>query len=97
MPELQVIARHTISAGREEEVLALLPELIAAARTESGNISFTAYRQFDDPRAYVLLDRYASREAFAAHRETGHFKNLLLGEIAPRLDSRVIETFDITE
>lgn len=97
MPELQVIARHTISAGREEEVLALLPELVAAARTEPGNVSFTAYRQLDDPRTYVLLERYTSREAFAAHRETAHFKNLLLGEIVPRLDSRVIETFDITE
>jgi hypothetical protein len=28
-----------MTAGKESEVLALLPELIAAARTESGNLS----------------------------------------------------------
>jgi quinol monooxygenase YgiN len=97
MPELQVIARHTMTAGQEEEVLAVLPRLIEAVRTEPGNISFIAYRQLDDPRTYVLLERYASREAFAAHRETAHFKDLVLGQIAPRLDGRVIELFDVTE
>jgi hypothetical protein len=59
--------------------------------------SFTAYRQLDEPRTYVLLERYTSREAFAAHRETDHFKELVLGEIVPRLDERVTEMFDATE
>jgi quinol monooxygenase YgiN len=97
MPELQVIARHTMTAGKEEEVLAVLPKLVEAVRTEPGNISFIAYRQLDDPRTYVLLERYASREAFAAHRETAHFKDLVLGQIAPRLDGRVVELFDVVE
>lgn len=97
MPELQVIARHTMTAGKEEEVLALLPKLVSAARTEPGNVSFTAYLQLDDPRTYVLLERYVSREAFAEHRETDHFQDLVLGQIVPRLDSRVIETFDVTD
>jgi quinol monooxygenase YgiN len=97
VPELLVIARHTMTAGKEEEVLALLPKLVAAARTEPGNVSFIAYRQLDAPRTYVLLERYASREAFAAHRETVHFRELVLGEIVPRLDDRVIEMFDVPE
>jgi quinol monooxygenase YgiN len=97
MSELLVIARHTMTAGKEEEVLEVLPKLVAAVRTEPGNISFVAYRQLDDPRTYVLLERYASREAFAAHRETAHFKELVLGEIVPRLDDRVTETFDVSE
>jgi quinol monooxygenase YgiN len=97
MTELQVIARHTMTAGKEEEVLAALAKLIEAARAEPGNLGFVAYRQFDDPRTYVLLERYTSREAFAEHRETTHFKELLLGEIVPRLDSRTIDTFDVPE
>jgi quinol monooxygenase YgiN len=97
MSELQVIATHTMAAGQEDEVLALLPQLIAAVRTEPGNISFVAYRQLDDPRTYVLLERYASRAAFAAHRETAHFKDLVLGQIVPRLANRVIQQFDVVE
>ena len=97
MTELQVIARHTMAAGKEQEVLALLPKLLEASRAEPGNVSFVAYRQLDDERSYVLLERYASREAFAAHRETAHFTELVLGQIVPRLDSRTIETFDVSE
>lgn len=95
MTELQVIARYTISAGKEDEVLALLPVLASAARTEPGNVSFEIYRQVGDDQKVVLLERYASRQAFADHRETPHFKDLVLGQIAPRLDSRVVETYDV--
>src|ERR1700754_3437931 len=97
MSELLVIARHRMAAGKEDEVLEVLPKLIEAARTEPGNVSFVAYRQLDDERTYVLLERYTSREAFAAHRETPHFKELVLGHIVPRLESRVLELHDVTE
>ena len=97
MPELQVIARYTISAGNEDEVHALLPKLAEASRTEPGNVSFVAYRELDDDRQVVLLERYASRHAFAAHRETPHFKGLVLGRIAPLLDRRVVETYDVLD
>jgi quinol monooxygenase YgiN len=91
MPKLRVIARHTIKPGHEDDVLALLAEFIGAARAEPGNL------KLGDLRSYVLLERYASREAFADHRETPHFKDLLLGRIVPRLEQRVIETYDTAE
>ena len=96
MTELQVIARYTLSAGNEDEVLALLPKLAEASRSEPGNVSFEIYRHLDDGRDVVLLERYASREAFAAHRESPHFQDLVLGQIAPRLASRVVESYDVT-
>ena len=81
--------------GTEQEVLALLPKLVEAARSEPGNVAFDAYRKLDDPRTYVLLERYASPEAFAAHRETAHFKDLVLDQIVSRLANRAIEEFDV--
>src|ERR1700753_1885733 len=50
VPELQVIARHTMAPGKEEEALPLYPKLIAASTQEPGNVSFVAYRQLDDDR-----------------------------------------------
>jgi quinol monooxygenase YgiN len=94
VPELQVIARHTIAAGNEDEVYALLAELIAAARTEPGNLAFDAFRSTEDPLRYVLLERYTSREAFADHRETPHFKQIMLAQILPLLASRDIAQYD---
>jgi quinol monooxygenase YgiN len=94
MPELQVIARHTMAAGKEEELLALYPKLIAASRQEPGNVSFVAYRQLDEDREIVLLERYASRKAFEEHRASPHFKELVLEGIIPLLSNRTIEMFD---
>ena len=97
MTELQVIARHTIAAGNEDPVHDLLPQLIAAARTEPGNLAFDAYFALDDPTNYVLLERYTSRAAFAEHRETAHFKDIMLGRILPLLSNRVIDQYDAAE
>jgi quinol monooxygenase YgiN len=97
LTELQVIARHTIAPGNEDQVYALLPDLIAGARSEPGNLAFDAYPALDDPSNYVLLERYTSREAFGEHRETAHFKEIMLGKILPLLANRVIEQYDVVE
>lgn len=96
MSEVQLIARHTIRAGEEAAVFAALDELITAARLEPGNLAFEAFRSVDDELSYVLLERYASKDALAAHRAAPHFQQYLVGEIAPRLASRVIEEYDVT-
>jgi quinol monooxygenase YgiN len=97
MSQVQLIARHTIKPGHEDEVLALLPGFVDAARAEPGNIAFDAYRKMGDGSSYVLLECYASREALAEHRSTPHFTQVLLGKIVPLLDSRTIEEYDIPE
>lgn len=97
MAELQVIARHTIKEGEEDAVLAALDRLTAAARTEPGNLAFDAYRSAEHPRRYVLLERYASRQAFEDHRATRHFQEVMLGEIAPRLEARTVEAYDVPD
>jgi uncharacterized protein len=97
MTQLQVIARFTVTFGNELEVRSLLTQLAEATRAEPGNLSFGTYRQFDDERDVIVLERYASLEAFAAHRATAHYQDLVLGQIVPRLDSQVVETFLVDE
>jgi quinol monooxygenase YgiN len=97
MTQVQLIARHTMKPGQEAEVRSALSELIAAARKEPGNLAFDAYRSVEDDLSYVLLERYASPEALAAHRDAPHFRKYLVEEIAPRLSSRVIEEYDVRD
>ncbi len=97
MTEVQVIARYTIAPGNEEKVLPLLRELTTAARTEPGNLAFEVCALVADPRQVVLLERYVSRAAFEDHRTTPHFRTLVLEQIVPLLESRVVERFDAAE
>jgi quinol monooxygenase YgiN/predicted GNAT family acetyltransferase len=97
MTQLQVIARYTVTFGNEIEVASLLNQLADATRAEPGNLSFEAYRQLNDEREIVLLERYVSLDAFSAHRASEHYNDLVLGQIVPRLDNRVVETFVVDE
>jgi len=97
MTQLQVIARYTVTFGNELEVESLLAQLAEATRAEPGNLSFATYRQLDDERELVLLERYASWDAFTAHRATSHYNDLVLGQIVPRLEGRVVETYMVED
>ena len=95
MSELVVVARLTAAAGEEEAVQAALPRLIAASRTEPGNIDFTGHRSLEDPNQYLLLERYASRASFDSHLASPHYQEIAVNHIVPRLESRIIEEFDV--
>jgi quinol monooxygenase YgiN len=97
MAQVQIIARHTIKEGSEDEVLDLLGQFIEAAREEPGNLAFDSYGKTGDRRSYVLLERYASREALSAHRLAPHFTGLLLARIAPLLETRTVEEYDVPD
>ena len=98
MPEVQLIARHTMKPGTEDEVLPLVHELVEAARSEPGNLAFDAYRSLHDPEAYVLLERYVSREALATHRAASpHFRRIVIEQLVPLVADRTIDEFDVTE
>ncbi|WUH92790.1 antibiotic biosynthesis monooxygenase [Streptomyces sp. NBC_00433] len=96
MTHYQVIAHHQIASDQDlDEVLAFYPRLAEASRQEPGNVSFRVYRQLDDERAVVVMERYTSRAAFGEHQRTAHFEEILLGQIAPRLSDRTREAYDV--
>ena len=95
MAELMVIARYEIAAGNEAQVHALLPPLAEVSRAEPGCLAFDVFVGIDNPRQVALLERYDSRESFAAHRETEHFQRFVLDGYVPLLASRTIEEYDV--
>jgi quinol monooxygenase YgiN len=91
--EFTVVARYQVSAGRGDDVARLLGPHIAATRAEPGCLEFTALRSTGNPDAFVLCERYVSREAFDAHRSSPHFTTIVLGKIVPLLDDRVFDFY----
>ena len=93
--QIQLIARHVVAPGNEEPARALVEQLVAAARSEPGNIAFEAFYSAENPRAYVLLERYASSEALEEHRATTHFKDIVLTRLLPLLENRDLEEYEV--
>jgi quinol monooxygenase YgiN len=59
--------------GAEDEIWEALQQSAAASREEPGVAWFEAFRSERDPRAVLVVERYVSKEAYEAHRETAHY------------------------
>lgn len=96
MSELQVIARYRLDPGRVPSVTEVLDEFAdVVAVNETGNLAFEVYRSVRHEDEIVLLERYRSREDFAVHRESAHFRDCILGQVLPQLRDRTVELFDV--
>ena len=85
---LIVVARYVVSEGHESTVARLLRTNAEASRAEPGCLEFSVYREIDDPRAFLLYERYTDEDAFQAHRRTPHFGYIIERQVAPLLEER---------
>lgn len=92
-----VVAQWQVRAGHEDDVAAILGELIPATRAEPGCVMFTANRSLDDPRRFILYERFRDRAAFEAHTSSVIFRDKVLGQIVPLLESRVRDFCAVVE
>jgi quinol monooxygenase YgiN len=83
-----LIARWVAQEGEEEAVLAALTALAEPSRAEPGCLQWQAHRDLDDPRAFVLYERYADRAAYEAHLASPHFERHARGNALDRLEAR---------
>jgi quinol monooxygenase YgiN len=85
---LIVVARYLVTEGHESTVARLLRTNAEASRAEPGCLEFSVYQAIDDPRAFLLYERYTNEDAFQAHRRTRHFKDIIEQQVVPLLDER---------
>ena len=86
---LTVVARYVVTPGHEATVAALLRENAEASRGEPGCLEFSVYQSIDDAGRFLLYERYASEDAFQAHRRSEHFARIIERQVVPLLDERI--------
>ena len=84
-----VVANWRVMEGEEEHVAEVLSRIAQKSREEPGCLMFLAHRSAEDPRNFLLYEQFVDEAAFQAHSVTEHFKNLVLADAVPRLESRV--------
>tara|TARA_Y100000031_G_scaffold44717_1_gene51163 strand:+ start:390 stop:707 length:318 start_codon:yes stop_codon:yes gene_type:complete len=68
MPQINVLFRVKVKAGREDEFYKLAGEMGRSTRAEDeGCITFTYHRHTRDPNDFFLCEQWRDREALQAH------------------------------
>jgi quinol monooxygenase YgiN len=89
--QIVVIARWQIDAQRVAELLDLVTELRQHSLAEQGCLSYEVFRSTDDPGSLLLLERYRDDTAIDAHRNSSHYRELVVEHILPLLSNRQVE------
>jgi quinol monooxygenase YgiN len=85
---LIVVAWYVVKEGHEDSVVSLLRSNAEASRQEPDCQEFSVYQGVEDPRRVLLYERYTDEDAFQAHRQTPHFRDLVEAQVAPLLEER---------
>lgn len=74
---LVVVAVATAKAGQEAQLKDRLEGVARASWEEPGVVTYAVHDLVDRPGEFMMVEVYASREAFDAHLETSHVKSLI--------------------
>jgi quinol monooxygenase YgiN len=81
-------AKWQIKEGHLQTVLDLLSELIQKSTSEEGNLVYKIHQSLSDSHTLILFEGYKDEKALDMHRGSEHFKNLVIRQIVPLLDTR---------
>ena len=66
-----------IKSGQFDRALAMAQDLVMAARSEEGCITYEFYRGLSDPDTLVVFQEWESMDALMAHLSTPHVEAFL--------------------
>ncbi|MFF1868547.1 putative quinol monooxygenase [Kitasatospora herbaricolor] len=89
-----VVADVSCSPENAVEFGRVLHEFAAACRAEPGCLSYEVFRSEESPERYVSIEKYADPAAFAAHRGSGHFREIGLARLMPLTTARDVRLYD---
>jgi len=95
---IHVFATWKVKKGYIKNVLEILKTVSAKSIKEEGNLFYKIHQDNTDANTIVLAEGYANEAALDRHRNSAHYRDLVLGQIIPLLDTRkVVLTSPISE
>jgi quinol monooxygenase YgiN len=85
------VARWRTTDAALREILSHISDLQRRSLAEPGCLGYEALQSFDDPTSLVLVESYRDTAALDAHRESAHYRELVIGHILPLLSERHVE------
>lgn len=70
----QIIAIVTLKNGAAEKFKPLIAPLVAASKTDRGNISYECKQDALNPNVFIFLEKWEDDAALESHMAMPHFK-----------------------
>lgn len=90
MEPIYTFAQWKIKEGQLQTVLGLLPELVEKTIQEEGNLLYKVYQSNADTNTLILWESYKDSASVEAHRDSAHFKEIVVEQIVPLLEKREV-------
>ena len=85
------VVRLKFAPQHRDEVAESLRLLTAESRKEPGCMTYVPHQLQDDPDTILIYEQYRDDAAFAAHRESAHFKTRFEAVLSPKILDRNLE------
>lgn len=93
MEKKTIIARAKVLEGKADLFLKAAEDLIQGTRAESGNISYTLYRNTETATDFLFYEEYESPEAMTVHAASAHFNSFVQAIDGMLAEDMIIESF----
>jgi len=71
-----VVAKIKVKAGKADEAVQALKDILPDVRKEEGTLYYTVNRDRTDPNLVVVIEKYRDDAAFQAHSSSPHLARL---------------------
>ncbi|GAA4166189.1 hypothetical protein GCM10022217_39570 [Chryseobacterium ginsenosidimutans] len=85
-----VHAKWQVKEGKLDAVLQLMKEAGEKSIQEKGNLFYKLHQSQQDQNTIILYEGYADASAVEAHRNSEHFKSIVLEQVVPLLENREV-------
>ncbi len=85
-----VFAKWLVNENSLTEVLTLMKEVAAQSREEEGCLLYNIHQSNTVERVILLYEGYVNQAAVEEHRNTPHFRDIVLKKIVPLLAEREV-------
>jgi len=89
---VHILAKWRVKDGQLEVLLSVLMEVVKRSVEEHGNLYYKVHQSNADLYTLLLYEGYANEAALAEHRNSDHFKDLVIGKIVPLLEDCEVTT-----
>lgn len=89
-----VYAKWQVKEGELDTVLNLMKEVAEKSSQEEGNLFYKLHQSKPDQNTLILFEGYIDEDAVEIHRNSEYFRNLVLRQIVPLLESREVILMD---